>query len=357
METEKKEQESLFDYYHFTKTEAKKYIVLERVFVELTPKKIRQKVNALRGLELPDELMKWIKEYDKIGRRNPLTWKRTYGHSCIVNFSDATGENRAFLENTKFLMFMFIILLDDVADVWQSKTLLDEILKIPYEEKDIDFNRLDEREQKYLKFTLKLWKNLLRRLKTFKNYKEFEGLLEYNIRQMLHGRRYGYLMNKKPWLINKIELQSYLTASVCSMQILEDFTIDFMFAQNLAISEYGKIRELTFRTQQMTRRGNWVSGWIKEIEELDFTSGVVAYALDEGAITSEDLLNTTRENYMVVVEKIRKSNAEKELLMEWEDNFHKNIETAKKIKSMNAEKYVLGVEQLLGMVLISAHAS
>lgn len=357
METEKKEQRSLLDYYHFTKAESDKYFVLARVFKELAPNKLRKNIIALQELDLPDELKKWVKEYDKIGRRNPLTWKRTYRHSCIVNFSDTTSENRAFLENTKFFMFMFIILLDDVADVWQSKALLDEILKIPYEEKDIRLNRLNEREQKYLKFTMKLWKNLHKRLKTFKNYREFEGLFEYNIRQMLHGRRYGYLMNKNPWLINKIEIQSYLPASVCSMQILEDFTIDFMFAPNLAIGEYGKLRELIFRTQQMTRRGNWVSGWIKEIEELDFTSGVVAYALDEGAITIKDLLDTTRDNYMIVVEKIRKSNAEKELLMEWEDNFHKNIETAKEIKSADAEKYVLGVEKLLGMVLISAHAS
>ena len=357
MKNEKKEQESLLDYYHFTASEAKKYPVLVRVFEKLTPTEVQKGVNALRELELPDELKKWVKEYDKIGRRNPLTWKRTYRHSCVVNFSDTTNENRAFLENTKFFMFMFIILLDDVADVWQSKILLDEILKIPYEEKDIRLDKLNEKERKYLQFTIKLWKNLHKRLKTFKNYKEFEELFEYNIRQMLHGRRYGYLVNRKPWLINKIEIQSYLPASVCSMQILEDFTIDFIFASNLSIGEYGRIRELIFRTQQMTRRGNWVSGWVKELEELDFTSGVVAYALDEGVITAEDLVNATKENYMDIVVKIRKSNVEKELLMEWGDNFYKNMETAKMIKSTNAEKYVLGVEQLLCMVLIAAHSS
>jgi hypothetical protein len=356
-----KKQESnpsdLRAYYHFTPAEAKKYPVIMRVIDQLTPQEVNKRMKATRELALPEEMQKWVDEYAKLGRRNPLTWKRTYRHSCVVNFSKTNKDNVDFLQNTKFMMFMFIILLDDVADVYQSKALLEEILKIPYEARYIQLNRLKLPEQKYLKFTLKLWKALLGRLKTCPNYKQFEELFEYNNRQMLHGRRYGYLVNRKPWLINRTEIQAYLPASVCSMQILEDFTIDFMFAPNLDLAEYGKVRELIGRTQQMTRRGNWVSGWIKELEELDFTSGVVAYALDEGVVTAEELSQLTAENYMQAVDKIRKSNVEKELLMEWEDYYHANMETAKEIKSTDAAKYVAGIEQLLGMVLTSAHAS
>lgn len=356
MASEKAELSPLHKHYHFSKAEGKKYPVVSRVLEKLTPEEIDKRVQATINMQLPEEAQKWVREYDKVGRRNPLTWKRTYRHSCVVNFSDTTKENVDFLINTKFLMFMFIILLDDVADVWQSKKLLDEILKIPYEEKFIQMNKLKEKEQQYLKFTMKVWKNLLKRLKSCPNYEKFEEVLEYNVRQMLQGRRYGYLVNRNPQFINRIEVQSYLPASVCSMQILEDFTIDFMFAPNLSIEEYGKVRDLIYCTQQMTRRGNWVSGWVRELSELDFTSGIVAYALDKEVITVEDLINMTQENYMEVAEKIRKSDVEKTLLMEWEDNYNRSMKIAEGIGSTDAKKYTAGIEELLGMVLTSAHA-
>lgn len=352
----KKEQEFLRDYYRFTKAEAKKYPVVMRVLDSLTPEEIKKRIDATVNMKLPADMQKWVDEYNKIGRRNPLTWKRTYRHSCVVNFSATNKDNKVFLENTKFLMFMFIIALDDVADVWQSKKLLNEISKIPYEEKYIEWNKLNEKEKIYTKFVLKLWKTLLKRLKTFPNYKMFEELFEYNIKQMLNGRQYGYLVNRKPYLINKIEIQAYLPVSVCSMQILADFTIDFMFDPKISINEYSKIRDIAFRVQHMTRRGNWVSGWVKELEEVDLTSGVVAYAYSEGIISLEELENITADNYMQAVEKIRKSNVEKELLQEWEDNYNQAMTIAKEIKSTNAVKYVAAIEELLGMVLTGAHA-
>ncbi len=354
MITKKDEQKSLISYYNLSKTEEKKYPVITKILKSLTPIKIKREIEKTKKIKIPMELQKWTKEYDKkIGERDGLTWKRTFRHSGLVNFSIVPKKSQEFLQNTKFFMFMFIILLDDVADRLQNKKLLNEILKIPFEGKYIEFNKLNQKEKEYLKFTARVWKNVDKRIRSCSRYKEFKEMLEYNIRQVLYGRTYGYLINKKPFLINKAECQSYLPASVCSMQILADFTIDFMHSPNLVVEEFGKIREVALRTQEMTRRGNWISGWIREIEEGDFTNGVLAYAVDANIVTLDDLKMKDKTE---IINKIRSSGVEKELLKEWEDNYNEINRIGKKIKKANVGKYLSGIERLLVLVLISIHS-
>jgi|GEM_PF-1031831 len=354
MVTKKKKEKSLLSYYSLSKKEEKDYPVITRILRMLTPTEIEKEVKEAQKIELPEELQRWIKEYDKkISKRDGFTWKKTFRHSGLVNFSIASKKSQKFLQDTKFFMFMFIILLDDVADRLQDRRLLNEVLKIPFEKKYIEFNKLNKKEKEYLKFTMKVWRNIDKRIKICPRYKEFKEMLEYNIRQALYGRIYGYLINKKPFLVNKTECQSYLPASVCSMQILADFTIDFMYSSDLVIEEFGKIREVAWRAQEMTRKGNWISGWMKEIKEGDFTNGLIAYAVDANIVTLSDL---KRKDKTGVINKIRNSGIEKDLLKEWEDDYHKINKISRKIRKANIKKYLSGIERLLILVLISMHS-
>jgi len=354
MITRKNKQESLLSYYNISKTERKKYPVITNILRELTPMEIKNRIKKAKEIELPIELQKWTKAYKKVGVRDDFTWKRTFRHSGLVNLSDVVlVEDQKFLQNTKFFMFMFIILLDDVADILQNKKLLNEILKIPFEEKYIEFNKLNKKEKEYLKFTVKVWKKLNKRIKACPRYKEFKEMLEYNIRQLLYGRMYGYVINKKPFLINKTECRSYLPASVCSMQVLSNFIIDFMYSDSLLTEEFGKIREVVWRAQEMTRRGNWTSGWTREIKENDFTNGVLAYAIDADIVNVNDLRKKNKEEIM---RKIKNSEIEKNLLKEWEENYQEINKMIGKIKKANIKKYLSGIEKLLILVLISMHS-
>ena len=165
MTIKKNKEKSLLAYYNFSRIEEKEYPVMTRILKKLTPIEIRKKIKKAKKVELPEELQKWINEYERIGIRDGFTWKRTFRHSGLVNFSVVSKESQEFLQNTKFFMFMFIILLDDVANILQNKKLLDEILKIPFEEKYIEFNKLNKKEKEYLRFTMKVWKNLNKRIK------------------------------------------------------------------------------------------------------------------------------------------------------------------------------------------------
>ena len=349
----KNKQESLLSYYNISKADKKKYPIITNILGKLTFVEIENRVKKAKKINLPKELQKWTEEYEKVGRRDDFTWKRTFRHSGLVNLFTGSKKSQKFLRDTKFFMFMFIILLDDVADILQNKKLLNEILKIPFERKYIEFNKLNTKEKKYLKFTIKVWKKVDGRIKKCPRYKEFKEVSEYNVRQLLYGRTYGYIINKKPFLINKAECQSYLPASVCSMQVLFNFTIDFMYCSNLPIEEFGKIRKVVWQTQEMTRRGNWISGWIKEIKEEDFTNGIFAYAMDMDIININDL---KKENRTKTIKKIRNSEIEKNLLKEWEDSYHRVEQISRKIKKTKIKKYLSGIEKLLVLVLISLHS-
>ena len=302
----------------------------------------------MQKIKLPIDLQKWIKEYEKIGDRGEFVWKQVFYHSEMLTFST----NPRFLQNTKFLMFMFIILLDDVVDKMHDAKLLDEILKIPFEKNYIEFDRLNQKEKKYLKFTQKVWQTIEKRIKRCFRYKEFKEILRYDVKQLSDGMRYSYLVNKKSYLINKTECSVYLFCSVCSMQALVDFTFDFMCSPNFIIQKFGKIREIVWRAQEMTRYGNWISSWKNEIKDKDFANGVFAYAIDLGIITINDLKGKDK---LAIVKKIENSEIEKNFLKKWEDDYHEINKINKKIGGAYIKKYLSGLEKLLILVLSTKH--
>ena len=337
-------QKNLIDYYGFTKTEQKKYPVITRILKQLTPGRIEKEIREIQKIKLPPELQKWVKEYEKVGERNELVWKMAFKASEIIEFSTELKKYSVSLQNTKFLISMFNVLLDDIADKIQSKRFLNEILKIPFEKKNIKFNRLNLEEKNYLKFTIKVWQNINKTIQKFPQYKEFKELLEYNIRQLLNGMRYSHLINKKPYFINKTESCLYLSASICSMQILAYFTLDFMCFSKLIIKEFRRLREIVWRAQEMTRNGNWIFTWKEEIEDNDFTSGVFAYAIDFNFFTINDL---KIQNTSEIAKTIIHSKIEKKLLKEWNDNYHEINKISKEIKNRGIKKYLFGLKKLL----------
>ena len=339
---------NLFEYYGFTKKDEKKYPVISRILKKLTPERMKKEIGAIKAIKLPAELQKWIREYEKVGERNNLAWKQLFIASEMIRIPIVLKKNLKFLRDTKFLFSMFIILVDDIVDKMKSEELLSQVFKIPFQDTNIKFAQLNQKEKRYLKFTKKVWRKMRERIKKLPRYKEFYPLLEYNIGQFLNGMRYNYFINKNCYLINKTDCQLCLSCNICSVQILVYFMLDFMCSSGNMIQKFRKVRKIVWHAQEMTRNGNWVGTWEKEEEEEDFASGIFAYAIDLDILNIDELKS---ENILDIIKQVRNSRIEKDLLKKWDENYREINRTTE----IDVRKYLSGLEKLLILSLSVKH--
>ena len=110
------------------------------------------------------------------------------------------------------------------------------------------------------------------------------------------------------------------------------------------------LREIAWYAQLMTRIGNWISTWKREINENDFTSGTIAYAIDSGVISIDELKTIDR---FEIINKVESSEVEKELLDKWNESYHTITRLGKKMKSVDSQKILLSLEKVMFAHLIS----
>jgi hypothetical protein len=343
-----KKASSLFEYYRFSKTDEKKYPVITRILKQLTPERIKKEIKNVQDAKLPPELHKWIREYKKVGERNDFLWKWIFRGTKI--FTDDRG-NKKYLNdllNVKLLLFVLDTFLDDIADKYKNKRLLNEALKVPFAQKYIEFNKLNSREKKDLHFTITIWGQIQKIIKTFPRFKEFKDVFDYDVLQLLNTLKYSYLVHKNNYLYNSNEAWTYLPHS---MQVITNITLELMCSLNFKLEELGKLRKVAWYAQRMSRIGNWVSTWEREIYEEDYTSGVYIYAIENKIIIPEELFN--KKNSLRIIKRIRDSKIENKLLIEWEKNYIEINKLSREIKSINIAKMLSSLEKIIAFHLSS----
>jgi len=322
-------------------------MVIKKILKQLTPEKVKKELKLIQRVKLPSELQKWVKEYEKVGERDEFLWKWMYEAVQINTASCVEKKYQKSEQEIKFLIIMFILLLDDVVDKTKNKKLLDELLKIPLEKIYIKFDKLKQNEKKYFKFARKVWNYIRKKIKKYPKYKEFIDIFEYDIAQTLNAMKYEYFINKNYPLINKTECWLY---SPHTMQSLVSCTIDLMCSPEFDVRELGKLRKVAWLAQKMARIGNWVSTWKREIKEKDFTSGVFVYAIDSDILPLDDLKKKDEKD---MIKKIKNSKIEDKLLEEWGEYYKEIKNLNKKIKSVNVQKILSGSEKFLILHLIN----
>ena len=297
MKDKKAKDNSLFNYYGFTKKDVKKYPVISRILKQLTPERMKKENEAIQRIKLPLELQKWVKEYEKVGERDEFLWRWAYRTFQILTYSSVVKKYQKPVKKIKFLILMFIVLLDDVSDKMKNKTLSNIILQIPSRGNDLKIAQTSQRETQYIEFAIKIWHYIEITIQKYPRYKEFKGVFDFDIIQMLNAMKYANLLNKNHYLINTVENWMYFSHN---MQGMISCTVDLMCSPKLDVGEVGFIREITWYAQQMTRVGNWINTWGREVEENDFTSVIFAYAIKDNIIQSEDLAKNINTEKTIV---------------------------------------------------------
>ncbi len=333
---------SLFYYYGFTKKDEKRYPVVSGILKQLTPERIELEIKKTQEIKLPPELQKWVEEYEKVGgERDNYIWKWAYRSFQYITYSCVSEKYCDNLLYIKCLYVIFFTLVDDAADKFKNKKLLEQMLKIPFDKSEIKFDRLKSKERKYLHFSIKLWDNIYKETIKFPKYKDYKNTLEFDLTQVLHIMNYAYLVNKNHYLINKTEFWEYFPYN---MPFIFFLTIDLMNSLKFNISELGNMREIAWQSQKLGQTVNWLTTWEREIKEGDITSGVFSYVINLGILKISEL---DKKNCSFIHEKIRETKTEKELLLNGIQAYCNIKSLGNNIDSVNIDKFILRLKKFI----------
>jgi len=289
--------------------------------------------------QLSETINDFIKEYDTLfGQRDHYIWK-SLGYvytNAGVTLSTADKKYSENMIDCKMILTLLCTLIDDVAEKNKDKTLLDEMISIFNSNNE----KIDVKNEK-TKYVMKLWKKLIENLEQLPGYNEYIDVFLFDMKQFLNAFEYSYLLNNKQEIINLKEMEIY----DCHNMIVYLLNgVDVIASNNLDPQDLPYLRKAFWYAQQMARIGNWISTWKRELVEGDMSSAVIAYAISNDIIKSEDIQIKSHEELINIIEQ---SDAYEYFMAKWKKNYEKLASLKDKIKSVDMEQYIHGLENVI----------
>jgi len=217
------------------------------------------------------EALRWVQDYDRVGRRNLYLWRWCLHGIELTTFPDVGDAFRSHLHDTKLLSVILCVLFDDVADRHGRTELLESLIRsASHPEQDADLVT-DHEDGEYLNVTGRLWAEYEARVRKYSQYPVFERLWRFDLLQFLNTMRYAHLVNSQPGLLNLTEHDIYTPHN---MLMVSFSTLDLMCVPHFRTPELGSLREAMWHAQAMGRIGNVLSTWRRELSESDHSSGM-----------------------------------------------------------------------------------
>lgn len=324
-------------------------MVFKTILKKISPGRVKKEIETTQKVKLPSELQGWIKEYEKVGERDEFVWKLFLRAKQETDCVPSAEIHHKPLREVNFLITMFVVLLDDIADHGQNERLFNEVAKIVNTPDCVKFNEFNQKEKDCLFFIIKIWQRINQLIINSPRYEDLKDLFKYDVSQIINAMNHDRLINKNYFMINKTDYWLY---SPHTMQFVINITANLMYSEYFDINEIKTIREIVWRAQKMARIGNCISTWEREVNQNDFTSGIIAYSLDSKILSLQDIMN---KNQSEIIKKIKESDIENEFLQEWEKSYKKVFHLLKKgeSKTINGRKLLSGMKNLLALELIS----
>jgi hypothetical protein len=315
-----------------------------KLMVNISDKDREKILEKVFTYNLSPKIKEFSLEYeDLFGKRSNFLWKwlgvvyRDSGVSLSTIDKDLVDS----VTDTKILLTMLFSILDDVSEFYKDKKLLEELLLIICE------NSIKKTHNKKLLFFKKLWETFKKDIDGYPRYNEFKEMFDYDFNQMIDSVRFCYLMNQKPEYINLLEMEIH---SSYNMIVFLLNGIDLMASTSFDKKDLPHLRTIFWNAQQMARIGNWLSTWKREVKEQDVSSGVIAYALSNNILSIDDLKNLGEND---IIKRIENSNMYEYFTVSWKQKFENIKKFKDKIKSVDINKYIQGLETLIKLHLAS----
>lgn len=299
-------------------------------------------------------MVRFVDEYEStIGDREEFLWKWAYHLFPKITLSSVPPAHVEQLRNAKLLGLMFVSVLDDTAEKHGDKATFEEAAKIPFHHQPVNYERTGI-DRRVVEFANDLWDAVAPTLTNAPRSAEFEEMIRFDLKQTINAMDYSFVANDNLDFMTGSELRTY---DAHNMMLFAFADIDLVHSAEFDRAELSQLRRVITRAQRMVRIGNWITTWERELSEGDFTSGIVAYALENRIVTTDELRTLRSKPDEVAVEqisdRIRKHAIEEEFLRQWQDELTAAREFEDEIDSVDVVAYLDGVESVMDYHLAS----
>lgn len=258
--------------------------------------------------DLPNNLARFADRYEeRIGLRDRYVWKWFHRVSPLFRLPTVDPDYRAKVRADKTWLTFYVTMVDDLIDVREDEATFEEATKVPFERYDARINR-DDVDEEYLALVVDVWETVERRLTDPPYFAGLRDMFAYDLRQVLNAIRYSAVVNRHPYALNLTEAYAYGSHNMTMFAYAD---VDLMHSATFDRADLPRLRELLWTAQKMARIGNWISTWRRELDEGDYSSGVVSRAIERGIVAPAELEGDD------VQDRIEDYGIERALLEQW----------------------------------------
>jgi DNA-binding response OmpR family regulator len=295
---------------------------------------------------LPPDIKELVDEYQKLDTaRPPFMWKWVHRLAPQNTLPCVDQQYTDVVPIDKTITILFITLLDDILEKVGDRATFAELSKIPFEQQRP--NPTAERvDTEYVRFARRTWQTLLDRIQEAPKYDDYAELLRFDMRQVISSIEYTDIAIKRPDLATMRDLEQYESHNM-AMFVYAD--IDLMHSSTDMRDDLGTLREAIWTAQLMSRIGNWVSTWERELREGDYSSAPVVYALENGIFSHSELWETKADDGDVdkFIDRIKQHGVEQMFLRRWEENYHRLQGHNEELAAIDLQPFIDGTEEVL----------
>lgn len=306
-------------------------------------------VDRVREAELPAAVTELVDGYEEVfGDRDRFLWQWIHSLFPAFEVPSVAARHVEAARTQKTLLTIFVTVVDDLVESRGDLETFDEARRIPFRPDHVDCERegVDTATLEYLK---KLWADLEARMRESPRYDEFVDLFEYDLRQTLNAMDYGRLVNENLHISNMKGNEHYRPHNMCMFPYAN---IDLMHSPAFEREDLSVLRETLWDLQRMARIGNDLTTWEREIDEEDFSATIMAYALRNADITTEQLRNSSSEAEEIIAS-VREACLEEQFVNAWWNRYEEVQERSPTAESFDIDAVIQGMETVMQYHLAS----
>ena len=230
-------------------------------------------------------------------------------------------------------------LIDDICDTTQDENSLERgIAALSGEISD---------SESYLHALIyETWSTAQNDIRKAPNYSllknEFTQAYEYQI----EGFRYCLTLGD----YSTIDWDTYLEIVPHTIHVYLAGLIDLLYAPNIRSCQLTQLKRIFLLTQRMAQIGNWVTTWEREIDQRDYTSGVIILAIKNKWVDKDDIV---KHRVDVIKREVKRSPSERHLLHLWRESRDESRQLSKQLDMPLIEGYIDSFSAIIFMQLAS----
>lgn len=245
---------------------------------------------------------------ENLQARHPKIWSWIYRVSEVLAFNSVPQEHLEELCDLNVVAVILCAMVDDNADLVVEESFFDQSLEMMKTGKSFERSPLYGSFQSFLLLSHKIWIYIHEQIQKWPHYLMLAADLEEAFDRYWYTVRSSIKLNqffRSPASHQlKINFEDYWIQNAPGIYCLVYGIMNLMTLEKMDYREIKPLEEMLKRAELFAVIGNWTATWKAEVQNRDFSSGVIVWALDREKVTPEELRTESPEN---LIEKIEAS--------------------------------------------------